>query len=82
MRNRSGDLWIAVVMIVGQTPSAMTHKPIARPRKVQLVCSTGHRTTNDDPALGHCGDAVVMIVGQTPTVMTHKPTARPGETPS
>ena len=42
MRNRSGHLWIAVVMIVGQTPSAMTHEPIARPS------STGRRTTNDD----------------------------------
>ena len=71
MRYRSGDLWIAVVMIVGQTPPAMTHKPIARPRKVQLVCSTGRRTTNDDTALGPCGDAVVMVVGQTPTAMTH-----------
>ena len=33
MRYRSGDLWIAVVMIVGQTPTAMTHKPTARPRE-------------------------------------------------
>ena len=35
-------------MFVGQTPSAMTHEPIARPSKEQLVCSTGRRTTNDD----------------------------------
>ena len=33
MRDRFGDLWIAVVMIVGRTPTAMTHKPIARQRE-------------------------------------------------
>ena len=82
MRYRSGDLWIAVVMIVGRTPTAVTHKPIARPRKVQLVCSTGRRTTNDDPLWDLGEMRVVMIVGQTPTAMTDKPIARPNETPS
>ena len=32
MRYRSGDLWKAVGD-VGQTPTAMTHKPIARPKE-------------------------------------------------
>ena len=51
---RFGDLWIAVVMIVGRTPTAMTHKPTARPGKAQLVCSTGLRTEREGapPAVG------------------------------
>ena len=44
-------------MFVGQTPSAMTHEPIARPSKEHLVYSTGRRTTNDDRfgSLWRCG---------------------------
>ena len=33
--DRFGDLWIAVGD-VGRTPTAMTHKPTARPRETQL----------------------------------------------
>ena len=67
-------------MFVGQTPSAMTHEPIARPSKAQLVCSTGRRTTNDDRFgyLWRCDWRCWSI----PIARTHKPTARPRETPS
>ena len=52
----------------------MTHKPTARLRNVQLVCSSGRRTNNEIPLW----DLVEMRL----EMLTHKPTARPMETPS